>query len=400
MRIREPASEPTALSAPVSVTLRTKAQCIGDQRLTDFVFGSGPAMAEVRSIVDNLLSGDALPQTVAMLSDVGSGELLGIASVRVDGNSQIRAKSSTPWFLRRLSVNPYVNVVARDKHFRNYVLSDGCTRLGTILVAPPWKPSSTSWAAGRCRPSGRSSVAATSPARGPFASWPSTRTPARPKTSRTCSCAGPGGCCRRLLAPAHTSRSRLQLAVAAPDGLIGRLSRTAAPVSAARWRPSAAPGTPASDPAAPPGRSSSTQRSKAILKTAIPASAAGSRPGSSTPRRRSASAMAAASEASLISSRSCSSGVGGDDRLALPRRSRAAPRTSRRRPRARRRPLDRRRGGGSAGDGASRAAPAERSAPANRTSRLSAKWRKNVRSVSPARAAISATVVWSKPRSP
>ncbi len=38
-------------------------------------------------------------------------------------------------------------------------------------------------------------------------------------------------------------------------------------------------------------------------------------------------------------------------------------------------------------------------APANSTSRLSAKYRKNVRSVSPARSAISATVVCSNPRS-
>ena len=39
------------------------------------------------------------------------------------------------------------------------------------------------------------------------------------------------------------------------------------------------------------------------------------------------------------------------------------------------------------------------SVPANSTSRLSAKWRKKVRSVSPARPAISATVVCSNPRS-
>ena len=38
-------------------------------------------------------------------------------------------------------------------------------------------------------------------------------------------------------------------------------------------------------------------------------------------------------------------------------------------------------------------------APANSTSRLSAKCRKKVRSVSPARLAISATVVSSNPRS-
>ena len=50
-----------------------------------------------------------------------------------------------------------------------------------------------------------------------------------------------------------------------------------------------------------------TQRSNAILKTAIPASAVRLAAGSLTPRRRSVSAVAEASDASLISSRSWSS---------------------------------------------------------------------------------------------
>ncbi len=56
------------------------------------------------------------------------------------------------------------------------------------------------------------------------------------------------------------------------------------------------------------GPSSSTHRSKAILKMAMPASAARLAAGSATPRRRNASATADASDASLISSRSWSSG--------------------------------------------------------------------------------------------
>lgn len=130
----ERTAEPTALCGPVRVQIRAKAQCVGDARLAGFDCGRGPATAEVRMIVENLLNGDALPQTVALLTEEDSGELLGLASVRVDGNAQIRAKSSTPWFLRRLAGNPYVNVVARDERFRNYVLSDGRTRLGTVLV--------------------------------------------------------------------------------------------------------------------------------------------------------------------------------------------------------------------------------------------------------------------------
>jgi hypothetical protein len=54
------------------------------------------------------------------------------------------------------------------------------------------------------------------------------------------------------------------------------------------------------------------------LEDGDPASAVRLAAGSLTPRRRSVSASAAASDASLISSRSCSSGVRGDDGLALP----------------------------------------------------------------------------------
>lgn len=134
MRSLESTAEPSILPGPVRVVVRSKAQCVGDPRLLDFDCGRSPATAEVRMIVENLYSGDALEQTVAMLTDDGTGELLGIASVRVDGNAQIRSKSSTPWFLRRLAGNPYVNVVARDERFRNRLLCDGRTRLGAVLV--------------------------------------------------------------------------------------------------------------------------------------------------------------------------------------------------------------------------------------------------------------------------
>jgi hypothetical protein len=54
--------------------------------------------------------------------------------VRIGGNAQIRSKSSTPWFLRRLAGSPYVNLIARDERYRNHVLQDGRTRLGEALV--------------------------------------------------------------------------------------------------------------------------------------------------------------------------------------------------------------------------------------------------------------------------
>ena len=134
MRFRHPESPPTVLRAPVRVELRSKAQCVGDPRIEEFQAGEGPAAREVRLILDNLHSGEALAQSVALLSEERGGALLGIASVRIDGNAQLRAKASTPWFLRRLGSNPYVNLIARDERYRNHLLCDGRTRLGTAIL--------------------------------------------------------------------------------------------------------------------------------------------------------------------------------------------------------------------------------------------------------------------------
>jgi hypothetical protein len=127
-------SDPTALTAPVRVTVRSKEECAGEAQLEGFRCGDGPAAREIALIVGNLLSGEALPQTVAFVNDAASGALLGIASVRPEGNEQLRAKSSTPWFVRRLSANPYVNMIARDERYAGHVLLDGRTRLGSAVL--------------------------------------------------------------------------------------------------------------------------------------------------------------------------------------------------------------------------------------------------------------------------
>jgi hypothetical protein len=122
------------LKAPVQVMLRRKEECVGDQDLAGFRCDDGPAAKEVQMIVGNLLSGEALEQTVALLKEQDSGRLLGVVSIRMDGNAQIRGKAGTPWFLRRISVNPYVNLLARDERFRNHLLADGSTRLSAALL--------------------------------------------------------------------------------------------------------------------------------------------------------------------------------------------------------------------------------------------------------------------------
>ena len=131
---RRHASSPVRLQGPVEVSLRSKDQCQDDPALRDFLCEDGPAAKEVAIILENLLSGEALPQTVLLLNEQGSGELLGLASVRLDGNAQLRRRPSAPWFLRRLASNPYVNLIARDGRRRNTILSDGETRLGSVLV--------------------------------------------------------------------------------------------------------------------------------------------------------------------------------------------------------------------------------------------------------------------------
>ena len=143
---------------------------------------------------------------------------------------------------------------------------------------------------------------------------------------------------------------------------------------------------------------SSSHRAKATLSTAIPVSAARVAAGSATPRSCSAAAIAVPTRASLISSRSCRSGCASmmtwrcgamlaRPCSAFPAASRPAATAS----------------SAVAVPGAAATAPTttswNASWPENSTSRLSAKCRKNVRSVSPARTAMSATVVWSKPRS-
>lgn len=155
MRLSSSTTRAKALDGPVRVTLQSKSECAGDPRLEEFRCGEGPAAHEIRMIVENLHSGEALPQTVAMLSEESSGALLALASIRIDGNAQIRARASTPWFLRRLSKNPYVNLLVRDERYRNRVLCDGRTRIGTAALRAglevveaelPDRPIPTVWA--------------------------------------------------------------------------------------------------------------------------------------------------------------------------------------------------------------------------------------------------------------
>ena len=133
--------------------------------------------------------------------------------------------------------------------------------------------------------------------------------------------------------------------------------------------------------------------------TVVPVRAARVAAVSSNPRARRAPAMAAARDAALISSRSCSSGLEAMIRCRRPANSRTSSnRTAAASSAAPIMPSAEADAG--AASMAATICCSSSSAPQNSTSRLSVKYRKNVRLVSPARSAISATVVSSYPRSP
>ena len=89
-------SSPIQLSRPVEVVVRTKAQCEDDADIEGFSVHDGPAAAECQSIIGNLCDGKAVEQTVAFVKEQGTGNLLGLTSVRMGGNVQARQTRSIP----------------------------------------------------------------------------------------------------------------------------------------------------------------------------------------------------------------------------------------------------------------------------------------------------------------
>jgi hypothetical protein len=148
------ASSTIRLSRPVEVVVRTKEACIGNSELEGFsVRDSTAAAGECRNIIGNLYDGKAVEQTVAFVKEQGTGTLLGLTSVRMGGNKEVRSNPFVPTWLRRLAAEPYVGLLARDDRFYNTVLADGSTRLSTVLVragielvTPVGQSSPTLWA--------------------------------------------------------------------------------------------------------------------------------------------------------------------------------------------------------------------------------------------------------------
>jgi hypothetical protein len=133
MKKEATASTPVQFDGPLEVVVRTKAQCRDDPDLRAFSVHDGPAAVEVQSIVSNLVSGEAVPQTVVMLKEEGSSQVLGLISVRLEGRSELMGPFvpfAVPPFMQKLVASTYINVVARDDRFEGAVLADGETHLG------------------------------------------------------------------------------------------------------------------------------------------------------------------------------------------------------------------------------------------------------------------------------
>jgi hypothetical protein len=144
---------PNTLTRPVEVVLRTNAECRENPDLESFRVPAGPSAEECRIIISNLLEEAASPQIVAFISERETGNLLALASVRLQGNLEVQLNLDNPPWLRELSRHPYVGLLVRDERYRGCVLGDGRTRLSTVALravveaaTPPDGPPPFMWA--------------------------------------------------------------------------------------------------------------------------------------------------------------------------------------------------------------------------------------------------------------
>jgi len=124
--------QPTPLSHAVHVLVKTEEECVDDPLLAELSCQDGPVAESVQGKISNLLNGNAWPQTVAYLIEEDTDTLVALATVCLDGhpNSHTFRTAHT----RRIAHHPHVNVLVRDDRFRNRVLLDGRTRMGTAAL--------------------------------------------------------------------------------------------------------------------------------------------------------------------------------------------------------------------------------------------------------------------------
>jgi hypothetical protein len=133
--VRKIGGQTTRLSRPVVVSVKTSAECRADPDLAAFRVADGPSAPECEAIQRRLLLGEAHEQTVVMLREEGSRQILSIISIRFDGRDEWqRPFAQLPAFVRRLVHKPYVNLLARDSRFLRCLLADGRTGLGAATL--------------------------------------------------------------------------------------------------------------------------------------------------------------------------------------------------------------------------------------------------------------------------
>jgi len=118
------------------VVVRTKAQCRDDPDLEAFLVEDGPAAEQCESIRANLCSGEAKEQTVVMLKEEGSSQVLSLISVWPGGRPEWAAPfwQGPAWVKQLARTTAYVGLLARDTRLEGSVLADGETPLGFATV--------------------------------------------------------------------------------------------------------------------------------------------------------------------------------------------------------------------------------------------------------------------------
>jgi hypothetical protein len=123
--------EPAPIAHPVYLVERSRAECENEPLLESLSVYYGPAANAIEQTRTNLLSGKApYEQTVLFLVEEVTDIPIAFGSLCLDGEPT--EYSFEP--LKRIAANPYINVVARDKHMSNRVLLDGETRLGVAML--------------------------------------------------------------------------------------------------------------------------------------------------------------------------------------------------------------------------------------------------------------------------
>jgi hypothetical protein len=126
----------TRLKDPVEVVLKASAVCRDDPDLRQFRVSESSAAGECRTLIRELITGEAKRQVVVMVKLKGTGALLGVSSFRAWNLETVLDRDAPEW-MRELAWHPYIGLLARDARYPNCILCDEVTPLSTVLLRAP-----------------------------------------------------------------------------------------------------------------------------------------------------------------------------------------------------------------------------------------------------------------------